>query len=58
LNKELIEFPESVDNRTQAIQYRIENAGIKRKIKDNQIRTLQVMLSGSPEDMQHDTIVR
>lgn len=51
LNKELIEFPESVDNRTQAIQYRIENAGIKRKIKDNQIRALQVMLSGSPEEM-------
>lgn len=52
LNKELINFPEEVANRTQAIQYRIEHAGIKRKISDNQIRALQVLLSGSPEDMK------
>lgn len=52
LNKEFIEFPDGVDNRTQAIQHRIENAGIKRKISHNQVRALQVMLSGTPEDMQ------
>ncbi len=51
LNKEFIEFPDGVDNRTQAIQHRIENAGIKRKISHNQVRVLQVMLSGTPEDM-------
>lgn len=52
LNKELITFPDGVENRTQAIQYRIENAGITRKIRENQVRALQVMLSGTPEDMQ------
>jgi hypothetical protein len=52
LNKEFIEFPDGVDNRTQAIQHRIENAGIKRKICHNQVRALQIMMSGTPEDMQ------
>lgn len=52
LNKEFIEFPEGVENRTQAIQHRIENAEIGRKIRHDQVRALQVMLSGSPEDMQ------
>ena len=50
-NRELIEYPEGVTNRTQAIQHRIETAGIKRKISNNQVRALQVLLSGSPEDM-------
>lgn len=52
LNKEFITFLEGVENRTQAIQHRIENAGITRKIRENQVRALQVMLSGTPEDMQ------
>lgn len=52
LNRELIKFPEGVETRTQAIQHRIENAGIKRKISHNQVRALQIMLSGTPEDMQ------
>lgn len=52
LNKELVNFPDKVENRTQAIQHRIENAGITRKIRENQVRALQVMLSGTPEDMQ------
>ncbi|MCC8088905.1 MAG: plasmid recombination protein [Rikenellaceae bacterium] len=52
LNKEFVTFPDGVENRTQAIQYRIENAGITRKIRENQVRALQVMLSGTPEDMQ------
>jgi len=52
LNKHLIEYPDGVENRTQAIQHRIENAGIKRKISHNQIRALQIVLSGTPEDMQ------
>lgn len=51
LNKEFIDFPDGVDNRTQAIQHRIENAGITRKIRENQVRALQVMLSGTHEDM-------
>lgn len=52
LNKEFIDFPDKVENRTQAIQHRIENAGITHKIRENQVRALQVMLSGTPEDMQ------
>jgi len=51
LNEKLIGYPDGVENRTQAIQHRIENAGISRKIRDNQVRALQVMLSGTHEDM-------
>ena len=52
LNQELIEFPKDVTNRTEAIQHRLDNAGLKRKIGKNQVRALRVMLSGSPEDMK------
>lgn len=51
MNRKLIEFPEGVDNRTKAIQHRIDNAGINRKIGTNQVRALRIMLSGTPEDM-------
>jgi hypothetical protein len=51
LNRNLIEYPDGVETRTQAIQHRIETAGIKRKISHNQVRALQIMLSGTPEDM-------
>ncbi|MDH6356354.1 MobV family relaxase [Parabacteroides sp. PF5-9] len=53
LNDELITFPDGVGNRTQAIQYRIEHSGIIRKIRENQVRALQIMLSGTHENMQH-----
>ena len=52
LNEKLIEYPEGVENRTQAIQHRIKSAGITRKIRDNQVRALQVILSGTHEDMK------
>ena len=52
LNKNLIEYPDGIDNRTQAIQYRIEHANIRRKVSHNQVRALQVMLSGTHKDMQ------
>ena len=52
LNKEFIEFPEGVTNRTQAIQYRLEHAGLTRKIGKNQVRVIQAMLSGTHEDMK------
>lgn len=51
LNRELIQPQAGVENRTQAIQHRIENAGITRKIRDDQVRALQVMLSGTHEDI-------
>lgn len=48
----MIEFPERVSNRTQAIQHRIETANIKRKITKDQVRVIRINLSGSPEDMK------
>lgn len=52
LNKELIEFPEGVTNRTEAIQYRLDNAGLSRKIGKNQVPVIRFMLSGTAEDMK------
>lgn len=45
-------FPEEVSNRTEAIQHRIENAGITRKVGKNQVRAIRVILSGTHEDMK------
>lgn len=53
LNEELVEFPKGVTNRTEAIQHRLDNAGLTRKIGKNQVRAIRVLLSGSPEDMKH-----
>lgn len=51
LNRELIRFPEGVNNRNEAISHRIKTAGIKRKIADNQIRAIRILLSGTHEDL-------
>jgi len=51
LNKELIDLPDGF-NRTQAIQHRIETAGIKRKITKDQVRVIRINLSGTHEDMK------
>lgn len=50
-NEELVEFPEGVHDRIQAIQYRLETAGLTRKIGTNQVRVIRVMLTGTQEDM-------
>ncbi len=52
LNEQLVDYPEGVEDRTAAIQHRIDTAGITRKISHNQVRALRVMLSGTHEDMQ------
>jgi hypothetical protein len=52
LNRELVEFPEGVTNRTDAIQHRIETAGIKRKIGKNQVRAVRAILSITYEDLE------
>lgn len=52
LNRELIEFPDGVHNRTQAIQHRLDNAGLQRKIGKNQVRAIRILLTGSNEDMK------
>ncbi len=51
LNRELIRFPDGVESRTQAIQYRLDTAGLTRKIGNNQVRTIRVLLTGTHEDM-------
>ena len=51
LNRELIQFPDGVTNRTQAIQYRLDTAGLKRKIANNQVRAIRILLTGTHEDM-------
>ena len=51
LNRELIDFPDGVVNRTQAIQHRIETAGLKRKVGNNQTRAIRVLLTGTNEQM-------
>lgn len=52
LNEELIEFPEEVADRTEAINYRLEHAGLTRKIGTNQVRVIRVMLTGSHDAMK------
>ena len=52
LNRELITFPDGVENRTQAIQYRLDTAGLTRKIGNNQVRAIRVLLTGTHEDME------
>ena len=52
LNKELIDFPDEVNNRTEAIEHRIKNAGLTRQVGKNQVQVIRFMLSGSPEDMK------
>lgn len=52
LNRRLIEYPGGVRTRTQAIQHRLETAGLTRKVGKNQVRAIRIMLSGSPDDMQ------
>jgi hypothetical protein len=51
LNEQLVEYPDGVENRTAAIQHRLDTAGLTRKIGTNQVRALRIMLSGTPEDM-------
>lgn len=51
LNRELIRFPDGMENRTQAIQHRLDTAGLTRKIGNNQVRAIRVLLTGTHEDM-------
>lgn len=51
LNHELVDFPDGVADRTEAISHRIRTAGIKRKITPDQVRAIRIVLSGTHEDM-------
>ena len=52
LNRRLVDYPDGIHTRTQAIQHRLETAGLTRKIGKNQVRAIRIILSGSPDDMQ------
>lgn len=51
LNRELVEFPDGVADRTEAISHRIRTAGIRRKVTPDQVRAIRIVLSGTHEDM-------
>ena len=55
LNRELITFPDGVESRTQAIQHRLDTAGLTRKIGNNQVRAIRILLTGTHEDMERIT---
>ena len=52
LNRELIQFPDGVRNRTAAIQHRLDTAGLKRKIGKNQVQAIRIVLTGTHADME------
>ena len=52
LNQELIQFPDGVRNRTEAIQHRLNTAGLKRKIGKNQVQAIRIVLTGTHADME------
>ena len=47
LNRELIAFPAGVKNRTDAIQFRIDHAGLHRKVGKNQTKAIRIILTGT-----------
>lgn len=51
LNRELVRFPKGVSNRTEAIQHRIDTAGLRRKVGKNQTKAIRIILSGTHEQM-------
>ena len=51
LNRRLIEYPDGVKDRSAAIQRRLEEAGLTRKVGSNQVRAIRINVSATPEDM-------
>lgn len=52
LNRRLIEYPDGIKDRSAAIQRRLEEAGLTRKIGSNQVRAIRINVSGTHEDME------
>lgn len=50
-NRELLTFPDGVANRTEAIQRRIDTAGLHRKVAKNQTKAIRIILTGTHEQM-------
>lgn len=55
LNRELVRFPEGVSNRTEAVQHRIDTAGLRRKVGKNQTKAIRIILTGTHEQMMKIT---
>ena len=51
LNRELVSFHEGVSNRTEAIQHRIDTAGLHRKVGKNQTKAIRIILTGTHGQM-------
>ena len=51
LNREIIRFPTGVTDRSAAIQYRLDHAGLHRKVGKNQVKALRIILTGTHEQM-------
>ncbi len=55
LNRELVSFPAGVKNRTDAIQFRIDHAGLHRKVGKNQTKAIRIIMTGTHEQMMKIT---
>ena len=53
LNRVLVEYPDGVHGRDEAIAHRLNTADIRRKITHDQVRVVRVVLSGTHEDMMY-----
>lgn len=53
LNRVLVEYPDGVHGRDEAIAHRLNTADIRRKITHDQVRVVRVVLSGTHEDMMN-----
>ena len=53
LNRVLVEYPNGVHGRDEAIAHRLNTADIRRKITHDQVRVVRVVLSGTHEDMMY-----
>ena len=53
LNRVLVEYPDGVHGRDEAIAHRLNTAGIRRKITHDQVRVVRVVLSDTHEDMMN-----
>lgn len=53
LNRVLVEYPDGVRGRDEAIVHRLNTADIRRKITHDQVRVVRVVLSGTHEDMMN-----
>ena len=52
LNRNLVTYPDGIKDRSAAIQKRLEEAGLTRKIGSNQVRAIRINVSGTHEDME------